>query len=227
MKIIGLIPARGGSKGIPRKNLSRFADTTLLGHKISQAHLSACTELWVSSEDDEIKSEAKKCGASVIDRPMDLSLDESSTDSMLNHAVQYLRCDPNDIIVLLQATSPLIEIESIDSSIHSLISKQELNSVITVRESHPFMWSTTDNSLWEPKGHSRKSRPRRQDLHRSGWETGGCYAIRVSAILEQQVRYPSPTGCVGVTHLEAIDIDTLEDLRTSQEIFVAFKAKSF
>ena len=218
MKIIGLIPARGGSKGIPRKNLSPFLGTTLLGHKINQAQISTCNEIWVSTEDHEIKTESLRYGVQVIDRPDSLSQDESSTDSMLLHAIEYLNCDSSDVVVLLQITSPLIKVESINLTIGKLISNPDLNSVITVRESHPFMWTTEDGKLWEPDGHSRNARPRRQDLLRSGWETGGCYAIRVSAILDQKVRYPAPTGCINVSHLEAMDIDTFEDLSVSREV---------
>jgi N-acylneuraminate cytidylyltransferase len=218
MKIIGLIPARGGSKGIPRKNLSPFLGTTLLGHKINQAQRSTCDEIWVSTEDQEIKAESLRNGAQVIDRPDALSQDESSTDSMLLHAVEYLNCDLSDVVVLLQITSPLIKVESMNLTIDKLISNPDLNSVITVRESHPFMWTTKDGKFWEPEGHSRDARPRRQDLLHSGWETGGCYAIRVSAILDQKVRYPAPTSCINVSHLEAMDIDTFEDLSVSRKV---------
>jgi CMP-N-acetylneuraminic acid synthetase len=83
MKIIGLIPARGGSKGIPKKNLAPIAGSTLVGHKISQALSSNCTEVWVSTDSDDIKNEAVLKGAKVLDRPAHLSTDESSTDSTL------------------------------------------------------------------------------------------------------------------------------------------------
>lgn len=220
MKIIGLIPARGGSKGIPRKNLSPFLDTTLLGHKINQARMSICDEIWVSTEDLEIKTESLNYGAQVIDRPDFLSQDKSSTDSMLVHAVEYLNCDLNDVVVLMQITSPLIKVESIDLMIRKLISNPELNSVIAVRETHPFMWMTKDDTNWEPVGHSRKWRPRRQDLDRGGWETGGCYAAKVSAIRKEGVRYPLPTGTVSLSYVESIDIDTPMDLEEAKNLSI-------
>jgi N-acylneuraminate cytidylyltransferase len=218
MKLIGLIPARGGSKGIPRKNLRMVGGKPLMGHKISQAIESLCNEVWVSTDDAEISKVSESFGANVINRPVELSTDESSTDSMLIHAVHTLNPSLDDIIVLLQATSPLLKIESLNKCIQTLIDNPKLNSVITVRESHPFMWETLDGRNWEPNGHSRDKRPRRQDLAQGGWETGGCYAIRVNAIIEQQNRYPRPTGCVGVTHLESIDLDTFDDLNIIEEI---------
>ena len=100
-----------------------------------------------------------------------------------------------------------------------LLANQELSSVITLRQAHPFMWEETGLMNWDPSGHSRKVRPRRQELSPSGYETGGCYAIRVKSLYEQRVRYPKPTGAIPVNHLEAIDIDTLEDLSLAGSIF--------
>lgn len=218
MKIISLIPARGGSKGIPKKNLSVIAGTTLLGLKVAQAKMTLANEIWVSTDNPEIKAEAIKNGAYVLDRPDSLSTDEASTDSMLIHAVECIPCEPDDIIVLLQTTSPLIEVNSINSCISQLIENKSLGSVITIRESHPFMWVTKNGFSWEPSGHTRDLRPRRQDLDRGGWETGGCYAIRVSAIQKQGVRYPAPTGTVNVSFLESIDIDTPQDLEMARNL---------
>ena len=220
MKIIGLIPARGGSKGIPKKNLSPLAGTTLVGHKILQAQASYCTEVWVSTDSEDIKNEAISKGSRVLTRPDYLSMDESSTDSMLVHAIENIPCDLTDIVVLLQATSPLLEIISINHCISKLIETPDLNSVITVREAHPFMWVTKDDVNWEPSGHSRKWRPRRQDLERSAWETGGCYAARISSVSKEEIRYPSPTGTVSVSFIESIDIDTTEDLETARNLLI-------
>jgi hypothetical protein len=139
---------------------------------------------------------------------------------MLMHAIENIPCDLADIIVLLQVTSPLIAINSINLCISKLIDSANLNSVITVREAHPFMWVTKDDTKWEPVGHSRKWRPRRQELDRSAWETGGCYAAKVSAIKKEGVRYPSPTGTVGLTYIESIDIDTPEDLEVAKNLLM-------
>ena len=220
MKIIGLIPARGGSKGIPKKNLAPIAGSTLVGHKISQAQASRCSEIWVSTDSVEIRAEAISKGSRVIDRPDFLSTDKSTTESMLVHALENIPCDLNDIIVLLQPTSPLIKIGSINLCIEKLIGNTNLNSVITVKEAHPFMWVTEDGTKWEPSGHTRSLRPRRQDLVRSAWETGGCYAARVSAIKQQGTRFPSTTGAISVSLIESIDVDSLDDLELAKSLFV-------
>jgi N-acylneuraminate cytidylyltransferase len=219
MRIVGLIPARGGSKGIPRKNLQTVGDNSLVAIKILQARASNCNEIWVSTEDPEIASIAKQDGAKIIERPMALAEDDTSTDDMLIHAAETLKLDSSDCIILLQPTSPLLRLSSVNKCIEMLLANHELSSVITLRQAHPFMWEETEFMNWDPSGHSRKVRPRRQELSPSGYETGGCYAIRVQSLYEQGVRYPKPTGTVSVNHLEAIDIDTLEDLSLASSIF--------
>ena len=219
MRIVGLIPARGGSKGIPRKNLRTVGENSLVAIKILQARASNCNEIWVSTEDLEIASIAKQDGAKIIDRPVALAEDDTSTDDMLIHAAETLKLDSSDCIILLQPTSPLLKLSSVNKCIEMLLENPKLSSVITLRQAHPFMWEENEFMNWDPSGHTRRVRPRRQELSPSGYETGGCYAIRVQSLYEQRVRYPKPTGTVSVNHLEAIDIDTLEDLSLASSIF--------
>jgi N-acylneuraminate cytidylyltransferase len=218
MRIVALIPARGGSKGIPRKNLRDLNGIPLVAHKIIQAQESLCTEVWVSSEDIEIQKTAKKFGAKVINRPAELATDEAGTDLVIIQAIHFLQLSENDVLVLLQPTSPLIKIESINKCIEKLIEYKELGSVITLREAHTFNWVTKDDLNWEPFGHDRYVRKRRQELSRSAWETGGCYALRIR-ITPQAVSYhQAPTGVVAVSHIESLDIDILEDLKDASTV---------
>jgi N-acylneuraminate cytidylyltransferase len=219
MRIIAIIPARGGSKGIPRKNLCLIGEYPLVGLKIEQAKASMCTEYWVSTDDNEIELVSKSFGAGIIRRPPELSTDESSTDDMLIHAIDTLRADDDDIIVLLQPTAPLIKLSTINGCIEEITASLATGSVITIRDGHPFMWKSDSENLWNPDGHSRDLRPRRQDLGAGGWETGGCYAIRVHAFRKQRVRYPFPTLAFKVSYTEAIDVDTPADLIAANEIF--------
>jgi CMP-N-acetylneuraminic acid synthetase len=148
----------------------------------------------------------------VINRPASLAMDTSGTDEVILHACQELKLLPDDILVLLQPTSPLLKLESLNGAVEKLLNDSILNSVITVKIGHPFLWTQNKDLTWNPDGHSRSHRLRRQELPYSGWETGGCYAIRVGAIHIQKVRYPEPTGIVPVSLLESIDLDTNEDL---------------
>lgn len=149
---------------------------------------------------------------------MELATDEAGTDPVIIQAINSLRLVEKDILVLLQPTSPLIKIESIDHCINKLIKYTNLCSVLTVREAHTFTWVTEDGLTWEPFGHDRYNRKRRQELSRSAWETGGCYAIRVGNTRQKVSYHQSPTGVVAVTHLEALDIDTVNDLKDASMV---------
>jgi CMP-N-acetylneuraminic acid synthetase len=218
MRIIAIIPARGGSKGIPRKNLQIVQDTPLIVRKIQHAFASKCTEVWVTTENSEIIEISSKHGAKIIKRPEYLATDDASTRDTLLHALEFVNCNDQDLIVLLQVTSPLLKISSINLCIEKLLKNSQFNSVMTIKDGHPFMWETSDGKLWNPNGHSRSRRARRQDLNQSGWETGGCYAIRAHSLRSQKNIYPVPTGAVGVDIFESIDIDTLQDLEIVRKL---------
>ena len=223
MRIIGLIPARGGSKGIPRKNLQKVNGLPLLAHKIVQAKKSLCNEIWVSTEDSEIKRMASEFGAMIIDSPEEFSQDTSGSEEVVFHAINFLNLGINDLLILLQPTSPLLKVDSINECVSKLINNSEFASVLTIKESHLIIWCTKDNSVWEINGSNQSVRKRRQDSGKTGWETGGCYALRVSKIFSQNVILPRPVGTVSVNYLEALDIDTLSDLQTASEALNFFK----
>jgi len=220
VRIVSIIPARGGSKGIQKKNLQLVQGIPLVVRKIQQAIASKCDDVWVTTDDSEIADISANYGAKIIHRPDHLASDKASTKDTLLHAIEIVECGDEDLVVLLQVTSPLLKIENIDLCITKLIESPNLNSVITIKDGHPFMWETVDGLSWNPIGHSRNNRARRQDLNQSGWETGGCYAIRVHALRNQKIIYPEPTGTVSVDIFESIDIDTHEDLENVRKIAV-------
>jgi N-acylneuraminate cytidylyltransferase len=124
-RILGVIPARGGSKGIPRKNLRLVAGEPLLGHIVREACRSLrLTRLAVSTDDDEIASVARRYGAEVILRPAEISGDTATSESALLHALEHLRATEQyepDLLVFLQCTSPLTLAEDIDGTIDVLL----------------------------------------------------------------------------------------------------------
>jgi N-acylneuraminate cytidylyltransferase len=222
MRIIGLIPARGGSKGIPKKNLHKINGVSLLEHKIMQAKKSVCREIWVSTENDEIKKIASEAGSNIINRPSEYAADDSGTKEVIFHAIKYLDLKDEDIIVILQTTSPLIRLSSINKCVSKLLDNNNFASVITIRESNLHIWNTADGHYWNGANHNPEVRKRRQDLDTSGWETGGCYAIRTKLMQEQRVLLPQPVGVIHVSYLEAIDVDTKEELEISADILKHF-----
>jgi N-acylneuraminate cytidylyltransferase len=222
MRIIGLIPARGGSKGIPKKNLQKINGVSLLEHKITQVKKSVCDEVWVSTENDEIKKMASESGANIIDRPSEYAADDSGTKEVIFHAIKYLGLKDEDIIVILQTTSPLIKLSSINKCVSKLLNNKNFASVITIHESNLHIWTTTDEHYWYGTNHNPEIRKRRQELDKSGWETGGCYAIKIKLLQEKRVLLPEPVGTINVSYLEALDIDTMGELEIAANVLKHF-----
>jgi N-acylneuraminate cytidylyltransferase len=217
--IVGLIPARGGSKGIHRKNLQTLSGKPLIEIGIDLLLAAGCEKVYVSSEDNEILHKVKSIGGLGIRRPKELSRDDSSTDSVILHAIQHLELNCDDILVTHQITSPLVKIESVKNCLKILLNEFEINSTLTVYETHPFLWKQNIDGRWDPIDHSRLIRYRRQDMGVIGHETGGVYVSRVGAVLKQKNRFPTPTKCISVTYLEALDIDDYEDLQNAQILY--------
>jgi N-acylneuraminate cytidylyltransferase len=218
-RVICLIPARGGSKGIPKKNLQPFNGIPLVVWKIIQASSANIDEIWVSTDDFEIATVASLSNASVLRRPDSISGDLATTESCIEHFIQSVGIRDDDLICLLQLTSPLIRIATINSCIDKMRSIPSLNSSLSGVRSHRFSWIKHKNS-WHPENHSRDFRPRRQDLPEFGIENGGCYVFRVSAFRERKNRFPNPTEIVLSSYLESLDIDTIEDLVEAQKVYV-------
>lgn len=217
MRTVGLIPARGGSKGIKKKNLEKIGAKSLVEIKIIQALNSRISELFVSTDDEEIAQVASAAGAKILCRPQELASDTASTDAVILNAASQLRLGRTDTMVLLQPTSPLMKACRIDQSLDLLVKNPHLNAVITIKTGHPFIWKEAGIGF-EPEGHSRNFRPRRQELGKAGWETGACYALRVEALLEQKVRYPFPTGVLETQFYESLDIDNMDDLNAARAL---------
>ena len=119
MKIISIIPARGGSKSLPRKNLVEFLGEPLINKTIEQSINSEYIDKTiVSTDNQEIKQQSLKYNLEVIDRPKDISGDEATTESAMMHVLETLKNDEDyipDIVILLQVTSPLRKNDDIDN----------------------------------------------------------------------------------------------------------------
>lgn len=119
-KVLCIIPARGGSRGIPKKNIIDFDSRPLLCWSIAQAQASKYIDkIVVSSDSEEILDVARNAGACTIKRPPGISGDHATTEDTLRHCLWHY--DDYDIVVLLQATSPLREPKDIDKAIEKLV----------------------------------------------------------------------------------------------------------
>jgi len=222
MEILAIIPARGGSKGIPGKNIKSFSGHPLITWTISASLASAkISRTIVSTDNKDIKDIALQYGAEVpFLRPPELATDEAQTEPVLLHVLQKLQESENyipDAVVLLQPTSPIRFIGSIDSLIETF-EKGEYDAVLSVYEGHHFKWKTgeTVQALYD-----YKNRPLRQEIgkeNRIYSETGSMYITRTEILQNTQNRLGGKIGLYEISALENIDIDTLDDFTLTEII---------
>ena len=161
IKIIALIPARWGSKGIPGKNIKSFEGKPLISHSIDYAKTSKLiNNIYVSTDDEQIAHISKTAGTKIIKRPSNLATDTSSTESAIEHAINNIDNDP-DIIVLLQPTSPLRPKNSLDDAINKFIDNG-YDSMLSLSPSNNFFWSIKDMEITAE--YDYLNRKRRQDI---------------------------------------------------------------
>ena len=211
-----LIPARGGSKSIPRKNLKILAGKPLIAWSIESAlNAKARGRVVVSTDDDEIAKVALSYGAEVpFRRPSYLATDEAQTEPVIIHAIrqlaQHLEYRPK-AVVLLQPTSPIRKPGTIDKAISKFESSQA-NSLLSVREIHPFLWRAGKDSAIS--GYDYRNRPRRQDIAASDVlyeENGSIYITELETLMKGQNRLGGRIELFVIDSIENCDIDTLGD----------------
>ena len=225
---IALITARGGSKGLPRKNILPLAGMPLIGWTIQAALDSNSIErVFVSTEDQEIADVSFELGAEVIPRPLALALDNSGSEEVIEHAIKYLEENKLnfDTLVLLQPTSPLRTSAHIDEAIE-LHEQKNANCVISVFEpSHTPVKAYVEKSDGSMSGLFGPGAPytRRQDLPRAFQPNGAIYAFSVSKFKKKNQIPREDVFPYIMSELESADIDTREDLIHVEQILKSKK----
>ena len=137
-KILGIIPARGGSKGLPGKNIKTIYGKPLIEWTIDVANKSELLDyFFVSTDDKDIKNVALECGVEIIDRPKELAEDDTSTFDVIKHCINTNNFKDYDVILLFEPTSPLRSSDDIDNAIKSFIDNyDEVNSLVSLGEIH-------------------------------------------------------------------------------------------
>lgn len=217
MNIIAIIPARGGSKGIPQKNIIDLGGLPLLAWSIRVARAAkVLDEVYVSTDDDEIAKIAKEYGARVpFLRPKELATDKATTVDAISHFILKLKMENNcpDIVVLLQPTQPFRSVETIIKAIEAYkLTGSGVVSVSRVAE-HPVLMRYFDKStsvVTRLLGNVN-STVRRQDFSEVYRVNGAVYVNSVEDYLQKKSLNDNPIGVI-TTELEGVDIDTLDDL---------------
>ncbi|WP_078129424.1 cytidylyltransferase domain-containing protein [Leptospira alexanderi] len=216
-KILGLIPARGGSKGIPRKNIKFIAGKPLIVWTIEAALKSKyLTSIVVSTDDSEIAEVAKQTGASVpFLRPSELATDYSSGIDPVLHALDNL--PEFDYVMLLQPTSPLRTSTDIDDCIEFAM-KRKTNSVVSVCETqeNPFWMFCLDDSLRMTKLLNVEDVKRRQDSPKIFSLNGSIYLSEVNYFREKKKFITEDTLAYLMSKESSIDIDDMMDWKLAE-----------
>jgi len=216
-KIIALIPARGGSKGIPKKNIKKFMGSPLIVHTINYAlSYHKINDVYVSTDNLEISEISKNAGAKIIDRPNNISTDTATTESAIEHALNQINIKP-DIIVLLQPTSPLRPEGSLKKGIQKFIS-EEYDSLLSISPTHKFFWGISETKT-TPK-YDYLNRPRRQDLNKneiSYIENGSLYIFSYDHFQKVKNRLGGKIGHIIFPEEYSMEIDTELDFKILQK----------
>lgn len=218
--VAALIPARGGSKGIPRKNVIEVAGKPLIAWTIEAALRSSVLDrVIVSTDDEEIARVAKKWGAEVpFYRPAELSRDDSPSIAAVNHALHWLEEKQNyrpDALMLLQPTSPLRTAKDIRNAVH-LMFERKANAVVSVCETHqhPCWLKKIDQDGYLSNFLEGDAVPvRRQDLPAVYALNGSIFLTRRENLLHDETFHPARTCPYIMPEERSLDIDSPADLR--------------
>lgn len=209
MRNIALIPLRGGSKGIPGKNLKELNGKPLCSYAINAAlNSKKIDEVWVSSDDktiiDFIKLEFPK--VKIRTRPAEFATDTASTESVILDLISSQNFNIKDQIILIQATSPLIVFNDLNLALEQL-ENSPLNSLVSGVEFKRFLW----NKDGVPINYNIYDRPRRQDFDGIFLENGAFYISTVETILKTKNRVEIPAELYLMREESAYEIDEISD----------------
>ncbi|MBT3362721.1 MAG: acylneuraminate cytidylyltransferase, partial [Chloroflexi bacterium] len=218
--IVVIIPARGGSKGIPRKNIQLLAGIPLIAHTIGQALASkSVSRVIVSTDDAEIAAISGQYGAEIVLRPVHLAADDSTSEEALLHAIDTLeKSGPTiDMVVFLQCTAPIRSADDIDNAI-DLFKENEADSLLSGVPSHLFLWQVKNGEAIA-ENHNYLKRKRRQDMQNQYVENGSIYIFRPQMLRETGNRLGGKIVLYQMDEQSALDIDSLHDLARCELVF--------
>lgn len=224
-RTLAVIAARGGSKGIPQKNLVDLCGRPLLSWSVLQAlNAEGVTDVAVSSDSDSILDVATRFGAIAVARPADISGDTATSESAWLHALETLERSGAtfDRIVALQATSPIRESSDIDAALEQF-ERESLDSLLTVAEVEDyFTWRITDNGEAESINYDWQNRQRRQDIDKRYLENGSFFVFRPGLLRETSNRLGGRIGLFKMDRHKMFQIDRAEDIKLCSAIMTGY-----
>ncbi|MFJ2739191.1 cytidylyltransferase domain-containing protein [Streptomyces sp. NPDC087440] len=229
-RVLAVIPARGGSKGVPGKNLAEVGGVPLVVRAV-RACLAArhVTEVVVSTDSEEIAAVALAAGAEVVIRPASLSGDTASSEAAVLHALDaQAEGEGADVVLLVQCTSPFVTPEDVDGVAAAVLAGAD--SALTVSAFHGFVWREEAPPAAADRpgparcapgtgvNHDKATRPRRQDRPQDFLETGAAYAMDVPGFRAHRHRFFGRTEVVRTDPARVLEIDDPHDLARARAL---------
>ncbi|MCH0563891.1 acylneuraminate cytidylyltransferase [Streptomyces sp. MUM 2J] len=232
-RVLAVIPARGGSKGVPAKNLAPVGGVPLVVRAVRECRASRLvTDVVVSTDDRAIAAAAREAGAEVVLRPAALSGDTATSETAVLHALdahEALHGAAVDVVLLVQCTSPFLAREDVDG-VAAAVVVDGADSAVTVAPFHGFLWRDADDApatagtADAPVGggygvnHDRSVRPRRQDRPQDLLETGAAYAMEAAGFRKHRHRFFGRTELVRTDPARVLEIDDPHDLARARAL---------
>ena len=228
LNIAAIIPARGGSKGIPNKNIVSICGHPLISWSINQAIASKrISSVWVTSDDQKILDISKQYGSNIIERPSELATDISSSESAWIHSIDYLsdlKIFP-DLVVGMQATSPIRDHEDLDNAIENFIINDYESLFTASKLEDYFMWGIDKNLNPSPLNYDMNKRKPRHQISKSYLENGSFYIFKPESIKKFNNRLYGKIGIYIMAKYKSFQIDNMEDIKICTAIMKEYDLK--
>lgn len=243
-RVLAVIPARGGSKGVPAKNLAPVGGVPLVARAVRECRAARyVTDVVVSTDDPAIAAAARQAGAEVVLRPAAIAGDTATSEAAVLHALDAHEARhgaPVDVVLLVQCTSPFLLREDVDG-VAAAVADQGADTAVTVAPFHGFVWrdagDTATGSAPEPAregagapagghgvNHDKSFRPRRQDRPQDFLETGAAYAMDAAGFREHRHRFFGRTELVRTDPARVLEIDDPHELARARALAPLFDA---
>lgn len=219
-EVFAIVPARGGSQGIPLKNLREIDGTPLVAiaanHGLEAEHVD---HVIVNSDHEEIRAAGAAAGAEVMDRPERFTQDDSvqEVDRLLRWCVEQLEADGRrvDVVVLLYPTAPLRTVETVDRAV-GLVTESGYDSALSLYEDHNYLWERTGDAVRPTNYDPAKRGPRQQEDWNQWVENKAVYAMTRDLLVETGCRLGGEIGAVEMPEWRSVDVDAPSDLELAR-----------
>ncbi|NBM15241.1 N-acylneuraminate cytidylyltransferase [Streptomyces sp. GC420] len=234
-RVLAVIPARGGSKGVPAKNLAPVGGVPLVARAVRECLAARLvTDVVVSTDDAGIAAVARGAGAEVVLRPAAIAGDTASSEAAVLHAMDAHEATSGaaaDVVLLVQCTSPFLTSDDIDG-VASAVAERGADSAMTVAPFHGFVWRDGDgdgdvaDAACDGVGvnHDKSFRPRRQDRPQDYLETGAAYAMDAAGFRAAGHRFFGRTELVRTDPARVLEVDDPHDLARARALAPLFDA---